>query len=125
MQYNVATPSEYLERLEEDWRKEKLRQVRQLIKANGPELEEGIEYKMLSYGRDGKTIFHLNAQKAYVSLYVGNLSKLENAQALLSDFDQGKGCIRIKKTIDLAETHLEEFIQKTIARWKAGEDTDC
>ena len=36
MQYEVKTPSEYLEQLENDWRKEKLMQVREMIKKKRP-----------------------------------------------------------------------------------------
>ena len=125
MQYEAKTPSEYLKELENDWRKVKLQEVRKLIKNNGPSLQEGIEYKMLSFGNGEKNIFHLNAQSAYVSLYVGNIDKVENAQDLLRAFDKGKGCIRIRKSIDLSKTGLEAFIKKTIDLWEKGGNTDC
>lgn len=125
MQYEAKTPKEYLEKLEDDWRKVKLEKIREMIKNQGPSLNEGIEYKMLSYGNEEKIIFHLNAQSAYVSLYVGNIDKVENAQELLKDFDKGKGCIRIKKAVDLSRTGLEAFIQKTIKLWEKGGNTDC
>jgi uncharacterized protein YdhG (YjbR/CyaY superfamily) len=72
-----------------------------------------------------KNIFHLNAQSAYVSLYVGNIDKVKNAKELLKDFDKGKGCIRIKKTVDLSKTGLEAFIRETIKLWERGGNTDC
>jgi uncharacterized protein YdhG (YjbR/CyaY superfamily) len=125
MQYEVKTPSEYLEQLEDDWRKEKLIQVREMIKKNGPDLVEGIEYKMLSYAKSEKSIFNLNAQRAYLSLYVGTINKVEDAQELLKDFDTGKGCIRIKKKVTISETGLEEFIKRTIELWEKGGNTDC
>jgi len=125
MQYDVKTPAEYFEILEDDWRKEKLEQVHQMIKKHGPDLNQGIEYKMLSYGMNGKTIFHLNAQKAYVSLYVGSISKIDSGNELLQEFDTGKGCIRIKKKVKLQETGLEEFIRRTIKLWEKGGNTDC
>lgn len=125
MQYNVKTPGEYLEKLDKDWRKIKLEQVRKLITKQGPDLIEGIEYKMLSYGTREKTIFHLNAQRAYVSLYIGTIHKVENAHILLKDFDTGKGCIRIKKSVEIHETGLEEFIRKTIELWEEGGNTEC
>jgi uncharacterized protein YdhG (YjbR/CyaY superfamily) len=125
MQYEVKTPSEYLERLDNDWRKEKLIQVRELIKKHDPDLDESIQYKMLSYSKNGKSIFNLNAQRAYVSLYVGTINKVDDAQELLKDFDTGKGCIRIKKKFEIQETGLEEFIKRTIELWKKGGDTDC
>jgi len=80
MQYDVKTAAEYLENLQQDWRKEKLKQVRSLIKKHGSDLSESIEYKMLAYGKGGKNILHLNAQSAYVSLYVGSINKIEDAQ---------------------------------------------
>ncbi|MEQ9167618.1 MAG: DUF1801 domain-containing protein [Cyclobacteriaceae bacterium] len=125
MQYEAKNPNDYLESLKSDWRKDKLEEVRGMIKENGPNLKEGIEYKMLCYSNVGKSIFHLNAQKAYVSLYVGNINKVANSETLLKEFDVGKGCIRIKKDIKLSETKLEEFILKTINLWRKGGDTDC
>ncbi|GAA4272895.1 DUF1801 domain-containing protein [Aquimarina gracilis] len=85
--------------MEEDWRKEKVILIHNMIlKEQG--LKEYINYKMLAYG-DGKQepLLHLNAQKNYVSLYVGNIDKVEKARELLNPFDMGKGCIRIKKTL--------------------------
>ena len=125
MQYDAKTPGEYLDNLQNDWRKDKLVQVRELIKKQGPRLTEGIEYKMLSYGTNEKNIFHLNAQKAYVSLYVGDIDKVEESQKLLKFFDKGKGCIRIKKKVNIAESGLEEFIRRTVELWEKGGNTDC
>lgn len=125
MQYHAPTPSAYLAQLEEDWRKDKLRQVRQMILNHGPQLEETMEYKMLAYQLDGQSIFHLNAQRAYVSLYLGDLSKVEGADQLLKAFDKGKGCIRIKKRVVIAESGLETFIQRTLEHWTRGGDTLC
>lgn len=125
MQYEAKTPTEYLELLDADWRKDKLEQVRKMIKKQGPHLNEAIEYKMLSYGNGESNIFHLNAQQAYVSLYVGNIDKVENAQELLQGFDRGKGCIRIKKKVNISESRLEAFIKQTIELWEKGGNTDC
>ena len=125
MQYEVKTPREYLDKLENDWRKKKLLTVREMIKKHGPDLIEGIEYKMLSFKSNKKTIFNLNAQRAYVSLYVGTINKVDNAQELLKGFDKGKGCIRIKKKVEIQETGLEEFIKRTIELWEKGGNTDC
>lgn len=125
MQYNVNNAEEYFENLEDDWRKSTLKQVRSMILSNDHGLQEGIQYKMLCYGVEGNNVFHLNAQKNYVSLYVGDINKIENAEALLSEFDKGKGCIRIKKNIHLPDTRLNEFISQTIKYWQEGGDTTC
>ena len=56
MQYEANNPKEYFELLENDWRKEKLMDVRSMILEYGSELEEGILYKMLCYGNEASTI---------------------------------------------------------------------
>lgn len=125
MQYDVKSPEEYLAALEEDWRKDKLLQVRQFVLEHGPELEESIRYRMLAYGRDDEWVFGLNAQKGYVSLYVGDIDEIENANELLEPFNTGKGCIRIRKSVDIHSTGLEEFIQAAIGHWRDGRDASC
>lgn len=125
MQYEAKNPDEYIDQLEKDWRKDKLEKVRAMIKTSGPDLKEGIEYKMLSYSNGEQTIFHLNAQKAYVSLYVGNIDKVRNTEHLLKGFDMGKGCIRIKKKNDLSETKLDKFISEAINFWNEGGNVGC
>ena len=118
MLYNANNPREYLDGLEHDWRKEILSDIREMILSNAPELEESIEYKMLSYGNEEKALFYLNARKAYVSLYTGDISKVENGRALLKELDLGKGCIRVKKNVNIRETGLEQFIINSIKAWK-------
>jgi uncharacterized protein YdhG (YjbR/CyaY superfamily) len=125
MQYDVKSPEEYLAALEEDWRKDKLLQARQFVLEHGPELEESIRYRMLAYGRDDEWVFGLNAQKGYVSLYVGDIDEIENANELLEPFNTGKGCIRIRKSVDIHSTGLEEFIQAAIGHWRDGRDISC
>ena len=125
MQYDAKNPEEYLQLLEEDWRKEKLLEIREMITDYAPELDETIRYKMLNYGKNDNYILALNAQKHYVSLYAGTINKVQNAENLLAGYNYGKGCIRIKKSVKIEETGLEEFIHKTIDMWRSGEDTDC
>ena len=89
VQYDATSPEEYLSALENDWRKDKLLEVRRLIFKHGPELEESIKYKMLSYGSGDEALFGLNAQKGYVSLYVGSIDKIEGADEPLEPFNTG------------------------------------
>lgn len=125
MQYEAKNPKEYLDLIENDWRKEKLENIRITIKSYAPELQESIQYKMLCYGNDDFKLFHLNVQKAYVSLYVGNIDKIENARDLLNGLDLGKGCIRVKKNVNILETGLDAFIKRTVDIWRDGGDTHC
>ena len=123
MQYDVQTPTEYIEALEQDWRKEKLEAIRELLQAKAPELTEGIRYKMLSYGKE--PVFCLNAQKNYVSLYVGDIKKIDPDGNLLEGLNMGKGCIRFTKTIKVEDTNIGEFIERTFNLWKQGVDVGC
>ena len=120
MQYNVKTPSEYLNTIDNDWRMEKILELRKIIKSKAPELKEGIEYKMLSYSDERGTIFHLNAQKNHVGLYIGDAKKVDIDGDLLSGLDVGKGCIRFKKSNIIADTKIDVFIDRAIAFWKDG-----
>ncbi len=121
---DAENPIEYLSLLPEDWKKEKLLAIREMVLSHN-QLQESMDYKMLSYGHEGNQLFHLNAQKNYVSLYVGNIEKVPDGRELLKDLDLGKGCIRIKKSVNLEKTQLSEFIEKSVELWLKGTDLSC
>ena len=125
MLYDVKTPSEYLESLEEDWRKSHLLKIRNMIQKAAPKIVERINYKMLAFGSDTEELFHLNAQQAYVSLYVGNIETIDPDRKLLSAYSLGKGCIRFRKTSDLDDPGLKTFIDKALDLFREGDAVDC
>lgn len=125
MQYEVNIPAEYIDALAIDWRRKTLENVRALIKLKAPNLKEGINYKMLSYSDHKGIPFHLNAQKSYVSLYVGDIKKIDLDGTLLEGVDTGKGCIRFTKSIDVANTQIDEFIERAIHLWDKGVNIGC
>ncbi len=125
MQYDAKTPAQYLDLLDDDWRKGTLLELRSLLMELEPELEESVHYRMLGYGRGEDFVFHLNAQKGYVSLYCGNASKIDPDGVLLAGLNVGKGCIRFSKSRRVADTCIGEFIRRAVRRWKAGEDVGC
>ena len=114
MQYDVKTPAEYLKALSDDWRKGTLLELREIILSQPEGLKESINYKMLCYRLGEDAIFHLNAQKGYVSLYVGNTGKIDPDGALLSGLNLGKGCIRFTKSKKVASIRIAEFIEKAV-----------
>ena len=125
MQYDVRTPEEYLQQLPDDWRQEKVNALRAIINDKGPELTEKIAYKMLAYGPDDSVVLCLNAQKSYVSLYVGNATKVDPDGNFLEGLNVGKGCIRFNKSVDVSESRIDEFIERAVEMWRNGEDFDC
>lgn len=125
MLYDAKTPDDYMDQLDDDWRRGKLEALRNIIKAKDPDLVERINYKMLCYGDEETAVFHLNAQKQYVSLYVGNAAKIDPDGALLAGLNVGKGCIRFRKTDQIADTKIDVFIARAINLWRRGEDAGC
>ncbi|MEO1054810.1 MAG: DUF1801 domain-containing protein [Bacteroidota bacterium] len=125
MLYNVKTPSEYLDLLEDDWRKPTLLALREIILSQSDEIQESIQYKMLHYSFNDTSLFHLNAQKGYVSLYCGDTTKVDNSDKWLEGLDMGKGCIRFKKKNRVDETQIDEFIAGALEALKAGKDIGC
>ena len=125
IQSDAVKPSEYIDRLDDDWRRDKLLSIRAIIQEQAPQLTERMHYKMLGYGVDEDFAFHLNAQRAYVSLYVGNASKVDPDGELLDGLNVGKGCIRFSKSTEITETRIDEFIARAFTMWQAGEDIDC
>ena len=125
MQFDVATPEDYIASLEEDWRLEKLEQLRSIIAANAPNLKESIHYKMLGYSDVKGFVFHLNAQKHYVSFYVGDAKKLDPGGELLVGLNTGKGCIRFGKTAAVDADRIGQLIKQAIALWERGENLGC
>lgn len=125
MQFNVKTPAEYVAMLEDDWRKEKLLELRQLIHELGPELREGIRYKVLSYSGSKGGAFALAAHKNSVNFYVGSAKQVDADGSLLRGLDVGKGCIRFSQTVVIADTRIADFIAKAMAMWRKGVDIDC
>ena len=125
MLYEASTPEAYLKQLEDDWRKQSLLQLRDLIFLSAPEVEEDIHYKMLGYALDGDHVFHLNAQRHYVSLYVGNASRIDPAGALLQGLSVGKGCVRFSKSTSVPSSRIGEFIQRAVKLKREGADIGC
>jgi len=80
---------------------------------------------MLAFGKRGQTLCHLNAQKAYVSLYVGNAAGIDQGRGLLQGLNVGKGCVRFSKSIRVEDTRIDEFLQAAVERWRRGDNSGC
>ena len=97
MIYDAGTPEDYLAALDEDWRKEKLLDIRAHF-LSIPGVTEGMEYKMLQYKRGDDPVAIMNAQKGYVSVYMDDLNALDPDGTLLAGMNCGKSCLRLRKT---------------------------
>jgi len=125
MQYDADTPDAYLDGLEDDWRKRTLLKLRETIRMSAPGIDECIHYKMLGFRLGEDFVFHLNAQRNYVSLYVGDASRIDPEGDLLKGLNTGKGCVRFTKSKSVEQTRIAEFIQRALALKGQGEDFGC
>lgn len=122
---SATTPAAYLDELADDWRKSTLLALRALILKHAPHWTEGMAYKMLGYRHGDELVMCLNAQKQYVSLYVGNANKVDADGSLLSGLDVGKGCIRFKRRNNVEDTRIDAFIARAVELHGAGLDIGC
>lgn len=127
MEYHANTPDEYISavRNDNDWRLEKLESMRALIKSKAPEIVEDIKGSVLRQSDTARVLCCLHAQKNHVGLYVGEVKTIDADGKLLNGIDVGKGCIRIKKSLVIADTRIEEFVEQAVALWKTGVDLSC
>ena len=125
MQSDAQSPKAYLDSLEEDWRKATLLSIRDMVFNSADKVSEYMEYGMLGYAVDDKPIFNLNAQKGYVSFYVGNIDKIDPDRSILAGLNCGKGCIRFSKTKGPDGIDFQAFIEKAISIAKQGGDLSC
>lgn len=125
MHYEAKTPDTYLDELADDWRKKTLLKLRETILRACPDVRECIHYKMLAFCLSEEFVFHLNAQRNYVSLYVGDASRIDPEGVLLQGLNVGKGCIRFSKSKAVEETRISEFIQLALAMKAKGESFGC
>jgi hypothetical protein len=125
MIHKANTPSEYLEILQPDWRKETLLEIRSQI-LDHSDMSEVMNWGMLGYKMAKQEPFiHLNAQRNYVSIYVGNIDKVPGAEELLSGYNRGKGCLRLTKTKSPKDAPVMEFIRRAIEFYRSGGNIDC
>ena len=96
-------------------RRDVLAAIRQLCQENLPGYEEGMEYGMPSYAKDGVVEFAFASQKNYISIYGLKSDALEADRAEFVGASTGKCCIRYTnpKKVDLGA--VERLLKATAA----------
>ena len=93
MQSTATNVDAYLAEIPAE-RREVLIAIRHLCLKHLPGYEEGMDYGMPSYSRDGVVEFGFASQKNYISIYGVKSDALEVHHAELVGASVGKGCIR-------------------------------
>lgn len=119
MQYDANTPEDYLSMLDDDWRLATILHLRDVIQDIAPDWVEGIGHGMLRYSGPNGPALHLNAQKKYVGLYVGDVAALDPDGTLLDGMDCSKSCIRLKKVKRPDQRSLRLLLERHKARYAA------
>jgi len=122
--YAAKSPEEYLSVIDHDWRYETLTKLRAIILELAPEWEEVIDYNMLGYGPPEDPVMHLNAQKGYVGLYVGNVKTVDPDGSILGPMNNGKGCVRFKKRNAIGD-EARAFIHRYLELKNQGIELGC
>lgn len=95
-----------------------------MISEAAPDWVEVINYGMLAYGPPGEPILHLNAQVAYVGLYVGDIKKVDPDGDILGPMNNGKGCVRFKKK-NPVDGRAKAFLERYVELKRKGSDIGC
>ena len=92
-------------------RKDALSALRTLALETLDGFEEGMDYGMPSYKRDGEIEIGFASQKRYISLYILRQSVLDAHRAALKGINMGKGCVRYsspeKVDLDIVRSMFE------------------
>jgi uncharacterized protein YdhG (YjbR/CyaY superfamily) len=114
MKSEATTVEGYLADVPEE-RRQALETLRTLCLDELAGYEEGMQYGMPSYSRDGSTVeVAFASQRNYISLYV--LQSVIRANAhLLAGLSVGKGCIRFKRPDQIDPTVVRPLLSDSAA----------
>lgn len=120
MQCKAKDVATYLRELPEE-RRVPLTALRQLCRETLTGYEEGMDYGMPSYTKDGVGEVGFASQKNYISLYILKQAVLDAHRADLAGLSVGKGCIRYSnpKKMDFA------VIRKLLVGTRESATTVC
>ena len=110
----------YLQEVPED-RRESLARMRRLCQRHLAGYEEGMDYGMPSYKRNGVVEVGFASQKNYISLYILKEAVVKANRAGLRGLNVGKGCIQYTRSdrIDFA------VVKKLLIDTRKSKDPVC
>ena len=90
-----------------------LRKLRRLCRKALPGYEEGMEYGMPCYKRDGKLEVSFASQKQYIALYALKEDVVNEFRTALKGCNIGKGCIRFSNPERIDFDLVEKLLRRT------------
>lgn len=114
MRSKAATVDEYLAGVPEE-RRSALEDLRALCVDELTGFDEGMEYGMPSYSRNGSVEVAFASQKNYISLYVLRESVVRANAQLLDGLSVGKGCIRYRRPDQIDPGAVRALMAATVS----------
>ena len=112
MQSIATDVTSYLQELPDD-RRVSLAKLRQLCLDTLVGYEEGMDYGMPGYKKNGVVEVGFASQKNYISLYILKESVVAAHRAQLAGLNVGKGCIRYSKPAKIDFVVVEQLLSAT------------
>ncbi len=112
MQSKAKNVTDYLQEVPPD-RRECLTALRNLCLETLNGYEEGMEYGMPCYRKNGVVEVAFASQKNYIALYILKGAVLHANRDLLGGLDVGKGCIRYTRPSKVDFVLLEKLLSET------------
>jgi uncharacterized protein YdhG (YjbR/CyaY superfamily) len=120
MQSTATNVTTYLQQVP-DVRRASLERLRNLCLQTLIGYEEGLDYGMPSYKKNGTVEVAFASQKNYISLYVLKQAVVNAHRAALAGASIGKGCIRFSKPEKLDFAVIESLLVAT----RGAKETAC
>ncbi|MBI5935560.1 MAG: DUF1801 domain-containing protein [Chloroflexi bacterium] len=115
MQSKALTVTEYLLEVPEE-RKSALKKLRALCRKHLKGFEEGMEYGMPGYKRNGVVEAGFASQKHFIAFYIlrTDVMKSHANQLIGTGISHGKGCIRYSKPERIDFKVVESLLKATV-----------
>jgi uncharacterized protein YdhG (YjbR/CyaY superfamily) len=112
VQSKAADVDSYLAQAPAD-RRPFLVKLRELCRKSLKGYEEGMEFGMPTYGKNGTVEVAFASQKAYISVYIMKEAVMNAYRPMLTGLNVGKGCIRYKSGAKIDYAALEQLLRAT------------
>jgi len=93
----------------------RLNEIRELIKATAPGVEERISYNILGYRLNGRYLIYLNGAKSHIGLYPALDAMRAHFGERLESLITGKATISLKNDEPLPLDLIREIIEFQVA----------
>jgi hypothetical protein len=108
--------TDYIQKLDEDWKIEVCQLIRKVIHQSVPVVNEQIKMTTPNYTKNGKVVCTFFAAKSWVTLTIFNIGNSEIPEKLqnISDYPD-RLQLKIKKGKELNESALTTFMQQVVS----------